>query len=135
MFKKIALTLIVLILAVGVVSAIDMEDMKVPDGFEKSSSNCFEKDKYELNLVPYSDSDKELTFENDDGYTVSKYSSNIYKYTDKLVKNVGAIEVVEIDGNKYLIECVKKDTTSVDSLVYDYLTEFNSLNDLTPIEP
>ena len=79
--------------------------------------------------------DKELTFENDNSYKVSEYSSNIYKYTDKLVKNVGAVEVIEIDGAKYLVECVKKDTTSDDSSVYDYLTEFNSLNDLSPIEP
>ena len=135
MLRKIALTLIVLILTVGVVSAIDMTDMKVPDGFEKSSSNCFEKGDFELNLVHYSDSSKDLVFEDDDDYTVSEYSSNIYKYTDKLVKNVGAVEVVEIDGDKYLIECVETGTTSHDGAVYDYLTEFNSLNDLTPIEP
>ena len=135
MLKKIVLTLTVLILAVGIVSAVDMTDMKVPNGFEKYSSNCFEKDDFELNLAPYSDSDKGLIFEDDEDYTVSEYSSNIYKYTDKLVKNVGAVEVVEIDGDKYLVECVKKDTTTEDSSVYDYLTEFNSLNDLTPIEP
>lgn len=135
MLKKIALTLTVLILAVGIVSAVDMTDMKVPDGFEKYSSNCFEKDDFELNLVSYSDSDKGLIFEDDEDYTVSEYSSNIYKYTDKLVKNVGAVELVEIDGDKYLVECVKKDTTTEDSSVYDYITEFNSLNDLTPIEP
>lgn len=135
MFKKIALTLIVLIITVSVVSAVDFEDMKFPDGFEKYSSNCFEKDDYELNLVPYSDSDKDLIFEDDDDYTVSEYSSNIYKYTDKLVETVGAIEVVKIDDDTYLVECVKKDTTSEDSSVYDYLIEFNNLNDLTAIEP
>lgn len=135
MFKKITLTMIVLILAVGFVSAMDIEDMKVPDGFKKSSSNCFEKGDYELNLAPYSNSDKGLVFEDDDDYSVSEYSSNIYKYTDKLVKNAGAVEVVELDGSKYLVECVKKDTASEDSSIYSYLTEFNSLNDLTPIEP
>lgn len=135
MFKKIAISLILLILAVSVVSAIDMEDMKVPDGFEKSSSNCFEKGKFELNIAPYSDSNKDLVFEDEDNYKISEYSSNIYTYVDKLVKHAGAVEVVEINGEKYLVECLKEDTISDESSAYRYLTEFNSLNDLTPIEP
>ena len=122
-------------MTIGIVSALDLTNMKVPDGFEKHSSNSFEKGDYELNFGPYADSENELTFENDEDYTISKYSSNVYRYYDKLLENVGAIEVVEIDGHKYLVECLKRDAPSSDSSVCDYLTEFNRLNNLTPIEP
>lgn len=135
MFKKISIALIILIFTAGIVFAINVEDFKAPSGFEKGSGDYFDKDGYEISIVKYSDSSKDILFESEDDYKVSEYGGNIYKYTDKMVKHVGFLEVVEIDGQRYTVECYKDDTTSSSGSAYDYLTEFNSLNGLTPIEP
>ena len=135
MFKKIMIALIVLILAAGAVSAIEIGDMTAPNGFKKGSGNFFEKDGYEISISSYSDSDKDILFQSDGDYQVSKDSGNIYKYTDKLLKHSGAVEIVEIDGKKYDIECFKKNADSDYGSAMNILNEFNKLNNLTPIEP
>lgn len=135
MLKKILIIVVMLVLAAGIVSAIDIEEFEVPDGFEKAVGDYFENGKYEICIAPYSDSDRDMLFDDDEDYKVSEYTDHIYKYTDKFVKHVGAIEIVEIDGKKYAVECFKEDTVKDDGSTYDYLSEFNSLNDLSPVKP
>lgn len=45
-----------------------------------------------------------MLFKDDSDYFVT-VNGNMAEYKDKSVHNVGVLEIVEIDGNQYAIEC------------------------------
>ncbi len=133
MFKKIAILAIFLLLSISVVSAVDLDDFKLPDGFNKDSSNLASDDDFSLSIADYDkDMDYDLLFKDDGEYTVTV--GEISKYVDKSVKQTGVLEIVEIDNKQVLIEIYSIDMSKLDDC-YDKLEEFNELNDLEPIEP
>ena len=72
MFKKIAILAIFLLLSISVVSAVDLDDFKLPDGFNKDSSNLASDDDFSLSIADYDkDMDYDLLFKDDGEYTVT----------------------------------------------------------------
>ena len=133
MIKKIIVLTIFLLLSVSIVCAVDINDFKLADGFNDESTNFATNGDFGLSVGDYDkDSDYDILFEDDDGYNVDV--GEISKYTDKLAKQVGVLEIVEVDGEKVLIEIYSEDMGDLDEC-YDKLVEFNELNDLHPIEP
>lgn len=133
MIKKIAILAIFLLLSVGFVSAVDLDDFELTDGFSKDSTNFATDDDFSLSVANYDeDLDYDLLFKDDGDYTVTV--GEISKYVDKTVKQVGVLEIVEIDGEKVLIELYSGNMSDLDEC-YDKLIEFNELNNLEPIEP
>lgn len=128
----IGLTAIMLLVGASTVSAIDLDDFKLSDGFDKESSNLAINDDFSLSVAKYDkDLDYDLLFKDDGDYTVTV--GEISKYVDKEVKHVGVLEVVEIDDEQVLIEIYSEDMSKLDEC-YDKLVEFNELNNLNPVE-
>lgn len=132
--KIVILTLILFIISIGVVTAADMSDFKAPSDFTKSSGDYFEYDDFVLSLAPYDkDISYDLLFEDDDGYSVNILGDKA-EYRDTTVDHVGVLEIVNIDGEDYLVECYfDGDSNSKLEDCNSYINEFNELNDLEPI--
>ena len=135
MLKKTVIALIILLLTAGIAFAVDIGDIKAPEGFQKDLGVILTKDNYEISILKLGDIDSSFLFDEDDDYKVSEYENNTYNFTDKLLEHAGVFEVVEINGEKYYIECFQRNATSYDDSAYDCLFEFNSLNNLTAIKP
>jgi len=131
LMKKILTIIALLILCTGICFAANINDVKLPDGFNKQSDHVAKNDKYELSINKYSDDDKNILFENDKDYTVIK--GKISNYTDKGVKHQGCLEVVEINGEKTVVEILYDGLSNQDKC-FEYLQEFNKINNLKPIE-
>jgi hypothetical protein len=56
-------------------------------------------------------------------------------FTDGLNKMSGSFEVVEIDGTKYFVNFWTSDDLNADEMAktYQFMTEFNGLNNLKPV--
>lgn len=129
--KKIITAALLLFLLMGICFAANINDVKLPDGFTKQSDHVAKNDKYELSINKYTAEDKDILFTNEDGYNV--ITGEVNKYTDKQVKHEGCFEIVEINGEKTIVEVYYDGLSNQDKCV-DYLNNFNDLNNLKPIE-
>lgn len=129
--KKIITAALLLFLFMGICFAANINDVKLPDGFTKQSDHVAKNDKYELSINTYTDNDKDILFTNGDGYNV--ITGEVNKYTDKQAKHEGCFEIVEINGEKTIVEVYYDGLSNQDKCV-DYLNNFNELNNLKPVE-
>lgn len=129
--KKIITAALLLFLLMGICFAVNINDVKLPDGFTKQSDHVAKNDKYELSINKYTAEDKDILFTNGDGYNV--ITGDVNKYTDKQVKHEGCFEIVEINGEKTIVEVYYDGLSNQDKCV-EYLNNFNELNNLKPIE-
>lgn len=137
--KKIILILAIFLLIGTVCAAHNNEIFTAPNGLHKMGYNDFVDEKgHNINIYNYTDSLKGTWFENDtsDGYLVQPYEGNpnIYIYAKDNNKDCGILEVVEKDGNKYIINSWTPKGSSEAKTVAHNLEEFNKLNNLKPIE-
>lgn len=128
-YKIIFTSLIVLIFTIGVVSAMEITDLNAPAGFEKNSLT-FTHDDFEMNMKGYALLwDYDNNFEKSDGREVNIINKTYAEYIDSTEGKVGALEIIKIDGEYYLVDCFydgldknkTKDCTN-------YLKEFNDAN-------
>lgn len=139
MIIKIATTLTILLLFIGLASATNLSDLKVPIGYNEETEGY-----YYLNIDEDSHlyvgklSDNEGAFDNDTGYMVIPIGGNLYFYCDSGMKSTGIQEKVKIDGTDYLVSFYKdnfigsmKDTEL--KMFQDDIKDFNKDNKLEPI--
>ena len=144
MKTNILIMLLVFFLTIGVVTAIEIDDFKVPTGFGNLNNGI---------ALDTSDSDTYLYvekitdnsyFESDpnDGYAVSKLDDEMYVFVDTVTKEAGVQEKVEVDGDYYLVSVSKANWENSANNPEDVdkmqsfrlaLEEFNSDNNLKPI--
>lgn len=132
--KIIFTSLILLAFAVGIVSAEGITDYNAPLDFERGAVT-FTNDDFEMRMDSYSEFiDYDDKFKNNDNYDV-KVNGTFAQYTNKLEEKVGVLEIVKIDGDKYLVECSFDELEK--SKIKDcqkYMEEFNDLNKFKPIK-
>jgi len=133
--KKICLILILFLFTVGTVAAVNPDDFKIPNGYEKvgEGTGGFYEFKNGSNYLDIYDWDGlyNIYFGNYDAHTCDYYDNNIYVYTD--AGFCGYEELVEHDGKTYLIiSFLKTRNTDVPLELYDTLLEFNKLNNVEP---
>ena len=131
MNKKIVIVLLIFTLCIGAVSAVEIGDIKLPSDFKAEGTNYAVHDSFEIGIKDYSDSDKDILFKNDTGYTV--IVSDISNYTDDTAKHVGCLEIVKVNDKNVVIECYSENTDA--AKCYEYMTEINNLNSFTPVTP
>lgn len=144
MFKKIFLVLFIGLISIGVVAAVDTGDFNIPDEFDELGGGVFilqsfmGTDQY-LTIVPFDDYYKADYLINDssDGYFIFLYKNNTFNYVQKSVNEQGSFEIVEVDGNKYIIDFSDDEINSNNDFTntHKWLVEFNKLNNLTAINP
>lgn len=139
--KKIILIGLLLVLTIGVVSAVDIEKMKMPERFESTGGGLYsQKDPFtnggtgfNVAIYNYSDSTFKEWTTNDTDYEVNK-TGDIYWYIDKTSKDEGIIEVVEMEGQKLIVvfSATSLAKGGVDQ-AFEYMLEFNKLNNVKAI--
>ncbi|AMD17371.1 hypothetical protein TL18_04655 [Methanobrevibacter sp. YE315] len=141
--KKILIILILFILTIGAVSAVNINDFKIPDGFihleyefNHDHSEGFMNGKGEgLIIYDYSKEYKDIFFVDNDNYISDPFENNIYTFVDGETELCGYIECIEHNGKQYVIQT----TCSIDEIdnhgynIRDNLLEFNKINNVKPI--
>lgn len=142
MFKKMILFLLFAMMIIGAASAADQTSFKVPAEFEDIGDGVYvmydslKNPEEVLSVVKYNEHDWADYITNDTGnkYAVYKDGNNTYNFTDGSVNEVGSFEIVEVDGDKFIIDFAKSGDTGDLSKTYSNLLEFNKLNKIKPIE-
>ena len=135
MFKKIILLLLLIFLLLSTSYALSNNDLKAPSGLHKLGYYDFVDEKgHNIQIINYTDNTHKTWFENDTGYTVQPYEKNnsFYLYADD-ENDCGVLEIIEYDGNKYIINSWTPNGSKDAENVVNNLMEFNKLNHLTPI--
>ena len=158
--SKIMILAITLFLAVGIVAAVDVSDLKAPSNFKSDDGYFYETnalglmDENGVVINIFTDKDLELAknatnateqsfsdyFVND---TESKYTvestddANIFSFEDGVNELKGYVELVKIGDEQVVIESSVSSNASDDSLnkSLDSLKEFNELNNFELLDP
>ena len=138
MKRKIIFALAVLILAVGMAAAVNMNDFQFPSGFHQMDGvpNSYMNDNSQAFVIfEYNSSSQRELLTNSSGYGIQPFKDNINIFADVNNHLSGVIEVVNFKGNKYIVM-----STIPDSLIdshstdaYNSLLEFNRLNNVNPV--
>lgn len=127
---------------VGAASAANQTSFKAPTNFEDIGDgvyvlyDSFKNADEILSVVKYNAHDWKdyITNDTSNKYVVHKDKNNTYNYTDGSVNEIGSFELVEVEGNKFIIDFAKSGTENDLSNTYSNLIEFNKLNNITPIK-
>lgn len=142
MNKKILFLMLATAMLIGAVAAADQDSFKVPSNFEDLGDGVYvlydaarNTDEI-LSVVKYNEHDWKdyTTNDTDNKYVVVKDENNTYNYTDGSVDEVGSFELVEVGGDKYIIDFSKIGSDNGFSQTYGNLMDFNNLNKLKAIE-
>lgn len=145
MLKKIAIFTIFLLLSVGFASAFEINELKTIEDYTDFDSNGYSNfttnsDRYFLveKIRSFDDDFKEEWFENNTSieYTVIPMDDNIFSVADDTFEFYGYQEVVEIDGDYYMVSINQNSKLSPgeETLYLSDLQDFNKLNNLEPVE-
>ena len=144
---KILTAITLLSLLVGMVVATDVNNLKVPDGWEAINDHTY----HEKGSDPGAGSGRNMMIEkwydglkdeyynniSEEHYRVIDNGDNTFDYSDAMNDDYGCFEVVEINGEKYFViffNMMESDFDSVNVSTHDLIMEFNKLNNLKPIE-
>ena len=143
MTKKLLICLILSIFLIGFVSAADLPNLVFPDDFKDVGDGVYIK--YDSSNLPeqtfaiieytQTDAGDYLLNDTEYGYKVYNSTNDTYNFVDEKLKEKGSIELVEINGVKYIIESWNAlDGDDLDfTVTFDNLLKLNKLNNLTPL--
>ena len=123
MLKKIVLISLLLLLTIGIVSAYE-----IPTDFHKNTESFYTNGDYGLTIAKHNKDTDNWLFNNDTDYIVKQGNDHVWKYNDKLTKQVGVLELTS-DGMVVEVYCNGSDVDKC----YNYLMEFNKLNNVKPV--
>lgn len=133
--KMVFISIIFLVLAVSAVSAVGITDYNAPIGFEREPVS-FTHDDFEMEMNSYSAFvDYDDYFEKNDDREVKIINGTYAEYTDSLKDKVGALELIKVDGDVYIVDCSfdNPDKSKTDDCL-KYIKEFNEVNKFKPIK-
>lgn len=140
MFKKVVFLLILCLVTLGVAVAANNTTINfdVPSDFEDVGDGVFvlydvaRKPDQILSIVSYTEHDKDdyLTNDTENNYTVYAYKNGTYNFVDKSINEKGSFEIIEINGDKYIVDFAKEgiDNEKDFNDTYKFILEFNKLN-------
>lgn len=143
---KILIGLSILFLLIGMVSATDINNLKVPEGWEAIGSGSYHEigdnpgqgSGQNMMIEKWFDGLKDEYYQNnsEEQYTVMEDVNNTFMYIDDLGGMAGCFEVVEIDGEKYFVNFWTVDYTDSEKIADTsfFMVKFNELNNLEPVE-
>ena len=134
-FKIALITVILLSLSISAASAVGITDYNAPIGFERNPVTFTHGD-FEMDLKPYSTFiDYDDYFKTNDDRNVTIINETYAEYTDSFKEKSGALEIIKIDGDEYLIDCSYDDLDkSKTKTCLKFLKEFNDVNKFKPIK-
>ena len=131
---KILIAAAAILLMIGVVSAANPVDMfKAPSEFTVSGNDTFaDGENHNIQIFNYTDELYTELFENDSSFSINDFKDNTL-FTKNTEKPYGDLEIVEKNGNKYIIESWTSKNPNESNTLKKNLEEFNKANDLKPI--
>ena len=134
--KKIILGILLLFLLIGIACAAhNNEIFTAPAGLHAMGFDDFvDEQGHNIMIMEYTDENKQTWFENDTDpeYLVQKYNDTCYIGVDD-EDDCYIFEIVEKDGNKYIISSWTPKGPDETAIIKYNLEEFNKLNHLTPL--
>ena len=130
---KILIAAAAVFLMIGIVAAADPVDVfKAPSGFTASGNDTFtDTQNHNIQIFNYTDELYKEWFKSDSTFSIGNFKNN---FLTKNTKNhYGVLEIVEMDGNKYIIESWTGKNPNESRTLQNNLEKFNSANDLKPI--
>lgn len=135
-----------ILMIMGMVSATDINNLKMPDGWESIGGGSYHEigdspgagSGRNMMIMEFNDANCGDFMQNntEENYFIFKNADGSYNFTDWVLnKDEGCFEVVEIDGKQYFMlftSNIDKDYSS-DKNIYEIMLEFNKLNNLKPI--
>ena len=117
------------------VSAADSLDVfKAPSGFEASGNDTFsDTENHNIQIFNFTDELYSELFEKDSTFSISNFKDNKF-FTKNTDKHYGILEIVEKDGNKYIIDSWTSKNPNESRELKNNLLEFNKVNDLKPLD-
>ncbi|MDO5815421.1 MAG: hypothetical protein Q4Q18_07270 [Methanobrevibacter sp.] len=141
MLKRVILLLIISMALIGAVSAADQTSFKVQSEFEDLGDgvyviyDAFKNADEILSVVEFNEHDwKDYTTNDTENKYVVTGENNTYNFTDGSVNEVGSFELIEVDGDKFIVDYAKTGNEDGLNQTFTNLMEFNKLNNVTPIE-
>ena len=131
---KILIAVAAIFLMIGLVSATDSADLfKAPSGFTASGNDSFaDTQNHNIKIYNYTDELYSQMFESDSIFSISLFKDNHF-FKKNTKDHYGILEVVEKDGNKYIIESWTSKNPNEANVLENNLNAFNSVNDLKPL--
>ena len=143
MIKKVMICLILSLFLIGFVSAADLPNLTFSDDFKDVGNgvfikyDAFKKPEQTLAVIEFTTHDASDYLKNDTsyGYSVHNNTNTTFNFVDEKLKEKGTIEMIEINGTKYIVESwdaiqgSNHDFTATDKNILN----FNKLNNITPI--
>ena len=143
---KILTKITITFLLIGIVSATDIDNLKVPDGWKSLGGGSYHEEGdsagqgsgQNMMIEKWSDSFKDEFYQNntDEQYTVIEDGNHTFMYIDDLNQMAGCFEVVEIDNEKYFVNfwtVEYRNSEEIADASY-FMVQFNELNNLEPVE-
>ena len=143
---KILTIITITFLLIGIVSATDIDNLKVPDGWKSIGGGSYHEEGdsagqgsgQNMMIEKWSDSFKDEFYQNntDEQYTVIEDGNHTFMYIDDLNQMAGCFEVVEIDNEKYFVNfwtVEYRNSEEIADTSY-FMVQFNELNNLEPVE-
>ena len=139
-FSKILIAALLLICAIGIVSAAALPEIQVPNTFKDLGDGSYSNEADGIDIDIYNDTDLKDHFANDTAVknTVAAGKiNNTYTFTDGVNDISGINELVTINGEQFVIEISTQGNFTDSQLdkFYNALEEVNKLNKLTPEDP
>lgn len=143
---KILTIITITFLLIGIVSATDIDNLKVPDGWKSLGGGSYHEEGdsagqgsgQNMMIEKWSDSFKDEFYQNntDEQYTVIEDGNHTFMYIDDLNQMAGCFEVVEIDNEKYFVNFWTVDYRNSEEIADAsyFMVQFNELNNLEPVE-
>ena len=133
-FNVVLISVLLLIFSISAVSAVGITDYNAPIGFDRGAVT-FTHDDFEMDMKWYSSFvDHDDYFKNSDDYKV-KINGTYAEYSKEMMEKVGALELIEIDGDQYIVDCSFDDMDkSKTKDCQKYLEEFNEVNKFKPVK-
>ena len=143
---KILTIITITFLLIGIVSATDIDNLKVPDGWKSIGGGSYHEEGdsagqgsgQNMMIEKWSDSFKDEFYQNntDEQYTVIEDGNHTFMYIDDLNQMAGCFEVVEIDNEKYFVNfwtVEYRNSEEIADTSY-FMVQFNELNNLEPLD-
>ena len=141
--KKILICLILSLFLIGFVSAADLPKFNMIDGFNDTGDGIFlkygsdNKISQTFFILEYNEHDASdyLLNDTDYGYIVSNGTNDTYNFVDKPLKEKGSIELIELDGKRFIVESwnpIEGDDHDFTD-TFNNILQFNKLNNITPL--
>ena len=127
---KIIIGIGILLLLIGVTSAVELDDFKAPATFGKfNGGQSINEVDSSIRMIVY-DFDA-ADYSSDEDFDVTPLENNTYKVYDRTMKSYGVQEKINKDGKDFTVYIFGK--TDFENL-QGFLNQFNKENNVEPVE-